>query len=66
MPTITDVMAKHQQFLCEFVDIKRNGWMHYTKALNNLTGNFWAPMLTEADKNVESFAKSLKMAIKQQ
>lgn len=64
MPTINDVMAKNQQFLCEFVDIKRNGWMHYTKALNNLTGNFWAPWLSEADKNVASFADSLKLTIK--
>ena len=42
--TITDVVERHKTFLCEFVDLKRNGWFHYSKALNTLTYGFWSPL----------------------
>lgn len=64
MPTIDDIVIKNQQFLCEFVDLKQNGWNHYSKALNNLTYGFWAPWLRQADKNVANFADALKTTIK--
>ena len=65
MPTIDDLVVKNQQFLCEFVDLKHNGWNHYSKALNNLTNGFWAPWLRQADKGVADFAHVLKTTIKQ-
>ena len=64
MPTITDVISKGQQFCCEFVDLKRNGFHHYTKALNNMTGGFWKPMLDQSDKQIADLADSMKLTIR--
>jgi len=64
MPTITDVVEKNQQFLCEFVNLKRNGFHHYTKALNNATYGFWKPVLDQADQQVTNLADHMKMCIK--
>lgn len=61
---INTVIEKQQTFLCEFVDIKRNGWNHYSKALNNLTYEFWKPWLDEADKQVSNLADNMKLVIK--
>jgi hypothetical protein len=63
-PTITDVIEKNQQFLCEFVDLKRNGFLHYTKALNNYTYFFWSPWLNDADNYVKNLADNLKLTIR--
>lgn len=63
-PTITDVVNKNQLFWCEFVDLKRNGFHHYTRALNELTNGFWRPWLNEADTHVSNFADNLKLCIK--
>jgi hypothetical protein len=63
-PTINDVVAKGQHFLCEFVELKRNGYHHYTRALNDLTVGFWRPWLDESDKAVDQLADNMKLAIK--
>jgi hypothetical protein len=61
---IETVIEKQQTFLCEFVNLKRNGFHHYTKALNNLTYDFWKPWLDDADKNVSNYAEALKTTIR--
>lgn len=62
--TINDVMGKHTTFLCEFVDLKRNGYHHFTKAYNNLTYGFWSPWLKQSDTYVSNFAEHLKLTLK--
>ncbi|NBP01943.1 MAG: hypothetical protein EBU90_17740 [Proteobacteria bacterium] len=62
--TITDVVGRYQTFLCEFVDLKKNGYHHYTKACDNLTYGFWGPWLRDSDTYVTNFADYLKLAIK--
>ena len=62
--TITDVSDRYQTFLCEFVDLKKNGYHHYTKAYNNLTYGFWEPWLKDSDTHITNFADHLKLAIK--
>ena len=62
--TITDVTERNQQFLCEFVDLKRNGFRHYANALDNLTYYFWSPVLKEQIKTIDNFAETLKLTIK--
>ena len=64
MPTITDVTNKNQQFLCEFVNLKQNGWHHYSKALNDLTYGFWKPVLDQADDQVDKLADHMKLCVK--
>ena len=64
MPTITDVVNKNQQFLCEFVNLKQNGFHHYTKALNELTGGFWKPVLDQANQQIDKLADDMKLTIK--
>jgi hypothetical protein len=61
---INTVITNQQTFLCEFVDIKRNGWLHYSKALNNMTGNFWKPWLDDADTYVNNLAEHMKLTIR--
>jgi hypothetical protein len=61
---INTVITNQQTFLCEFVDIKRNGWLHYSKALNNMTANFWKPWLDEADTHVNNLAEHMKLTIR--
>lgn len=62
--TINDVVGKYQTFLCEFVDLKRNGYHHYTKALNNLTYGFWNPWLLESDNQITKLAENMKSNIR--
>lgn len=62
--TINDLVEKNQQFLCEFVNLKRDGFLHYTKALNNYTYFFWSPWLSDADTAVKNLAEHMKMCIK--
>lgn len=64
LPTIKTAMDGQQTFLCEFVDIKRNGWLHYSKALNNLTHNYYRPMLDKMDAQVEELAETMKKNIR--
>ena len=64
MPTITDVVERNQQFLCEFVNIKRNGFHHFSKAVNDLTHGFWKPVLDQADQQVTNLADHMKLCIK--
>jgi len=59
--TITDVIEKNQQFVCEFINLKRNGFLHYTKALNELTYGFWSPTLKDADEYVKNLAENMKL-----
>lgn len=61
---INTVIEKQQTFICEFVDIKRNGWLHYSKAVNNMTGNFWKPWLDDADTYVNNLAEHMKLTIR--
>lgn len=61
---IDDVAQKHKTFLCEFVDLKRNGWFHYSKALNALTSGFWSPVLEKSDKYIEQLAEEMKTSIR--
>lgn len=62
--TITDLIAKQQTFLCEFVDLKRNGYHHYTKALDTLTGGFWGPILKQSDGHITKLADDMKLTIR--
>jgi hypothetical protein len=62
--TITDLVAKQNTFLCEFVDLKRNGFHHYTKALDALTGGFWGPVLRNADDAITKLADDMKLTIR--
>jgi hypothetical protein len=62
--TINDVMDKHTTFLCEFVDLKRNGYHHFSKAYDNLTYGFWGPWLKQSDTYVSNFAEHLKLTLK--
>lgn len=62
--TITDVTNRYVTFVCEFIDLKRNGYHHYTKAYDNLTYGFWGPWLRESDKTVSNFAEHLKLVAK--
>lgn len=62
--TITDVVDRYTSFLCEFVDLKRNGYYHYSKACDNLTYGFWSPWLKESDKIVSNLAEHLKLTLK--
>jgi hypothetical protein len=64
LPNIKTSVEKQQKFLCEFVDIKRNGWRHYSTALNDLTYEFYRPLLKRLDQQVEDFAENLKTAIR--
>lgn len=61
---INTLIQKQQTFICEFVDIKRNGWLHYSKAVNNMTGNFWKPWLDDADTYVNNLAEHMKLTIR--
>lgn len=61
---IETVTKQQQNFFCEFVDIKRNGFRHYVKALNNLTYNFYAPILEKQEKSIDELAESMKFAIR--
>lgn len=62
--TIDDVVSKNQQFVCEFIELKRNGFHHFTRALNDLTYHFWSPWLHQADKNIDQLAENMKSAVK--
>ena len=62
--TINDVTDKYTTFLCEFVDLKRNGYHHFTKAYDNLTYGFWAPWLRNSDTYVSNLADHLKLTLK--
>lgn len=61
---INTVIEKHQTFLCEFVELKRNGFHHYTRALDNLTYMFWQPWLLEQEKAIDQLADQMKQLIK--
>lgn len=63
MPSIKTSIEKQQKFLCEFVDIKRNGWRHYSNALNELTYNYYKPLMNKLDEQVEELAKNMKAVI---
>lgn len=62
--TIVDVAQKNQNFLCEFVNLKRNGYLHYTKSLDDLTYGFWGPWLKQSDKYIENLAEQMKSVIR--
>lgn len=62
--TINDVVEKNQQFLCDFINLKREGFLSYTKALNNYTNNFWSPWLKEADQYVINLADHMKLCVR--
>jgi len=64
VPNIKTCSEKQQKFFCEFVDIKRNGWRHYSTALNELTYDFYRPLMKRLDQQVEDFAENLKTAIR--
>jgi hypothetical protein len=64
VPNIKTSIEKQQKFLCEFVDLKRNGWRHYSTALNDLTYNFYRPLLDRADAQVTDLAENLKTLIR--
>jgi len=64
LPNINTSIEKHQKFLCEFVEIKRNGWMHYTRAYNEMTYDFWKPWTERQDAFVNDLAENLKSFIK--
>lgn len=62
--TISDLVLKNQQFLCDFVDLKKTGFLSYTKALNSYTYFFWSPVLKEADNYIINLADHMKLCIK--
>ena len=61
---ITSVIGKQQQFLCDFVDLKAEGWRKYSSSFNQLTNGFWAPWMIQADKAVEKLAEEMKLSIR--
>jgi hypothetical protein len=61
---IDNAVKDSQTFFCEMVDLKRNGYLHLTKALNNLTYGFWRPWLDETDKYIENLAEDMKLTIR--
>lgn len=63
LPNINTSIEKQQKFLCEFVDIKRNGWRHYSTAFNELTYNYYKPLMNKLDAQVEDLAKNMKEII---
>jgi hypothetical protein len=64
LPNINTSIEKQQKFFCEFVDLKRNGWNHYSRALNELTYDFYRPVLARADKAVAELAENMKTVIR--
>lgn len=66
LPNINTCMEKQQKFLCEFVDLKRNGWNHYSQALNELTYDFYRPLLKKCDAHVADLAENMKTVIRTQ
>lgn len=62
--TINDVIEKNQQFLCDFINLKREGFLSYTKALNNCTYGFWSPWLKEADQSIINLADHMKLCVR--
>lgn len=61
---IDTVIKKQQQFLCDFVDLKAEGWRKYSCSFNQLTSAFWAPWMVQADRTVEQLANNMKAVIK--
>ncbi len=64
LPNINTCIEKQQKFLCEFVDLKRNGWNHYSQALNELTYDFYRPLLDRLDRDVGDLAENMKTVIR--
>lgn len=62
--TINDLVAKNQQFLCDFIDLKREGFLSYTKALNNYSYFFWSPWLKETDQFIINLADHMKLCVR--
>lgn len=62
--TIVDHTQKYQNFLCEFVNLKRNVYLHYTQALDALTSGFFSPLLRDSDKYIEDLAEKMKTSIR--
>lgn len=62
--TITNVIEKNQTFLCELVNLKKDGFHHYTKAFNSLTYGFWEPMLKQSDDLITKLADDMKLTIR--
>jgi hypothetical protein len=65
IPNINTSIEKYQKFLCEFVDLKRNGWRHYSTAFNELTYNYYKPVMNKFDTQVEVLAENMKSAIRE-
>lgn len=63
IPNIKTSLEKQQKFLCEFVDLKRNGWRHYSTAFNELTYNYYKPVMNKLDEQVDELAKNMKAVI---
>lgn len=64
LPNINTCIEKQQKFFCEFVDLKRNGWNHYSQALNELTYDFYRPLLNRLDQEVSDLAENMKTVIR--
>jgi hypothetical protein len=64
LPNINTSLEKQQKFFCELVDLKRNGWRHYSTAFNELTYNYYKPVMNKFDAQVEELAESMKTAIR--
>jgi hypothetical protein len=64
IPNINTSIEKQQKFFCELVDLKHNGWRHYSRAFNELTYNYYKPVMTKFDAQVEELAESMKTAIR--
>jgi hypothetical protein len=63
LPTIENSIEKQRKFYCEFIDLKRNGYHHYTRALNDLSYGYWKPILIKTDDYVTKLADNMKAAI---
>lgn len=61
---VNTIIEKNQTFLCEMVDIKRNGYRHFCTAFNDLTYNFWSPWVEDSKRYIDNFAEHLKLNIK--
>ena len=64
MPDISEVIKKNQDFVCEFIDIKTNGFHQFALSLDKLTYSFWKPLLNLMEENVNNFGIAYKNTVR--
>jgi hypothetical protein len=62
--TVTQSFEKYQTFLCDFVEIKRNGFQQFAVSLDKLTYGYYKPLLDQMEKQVNQLAGEMSASIK--